>query len=202
MGEKYININNLKPLACIHVKGQIEYSHITKPTSNEERQLINQYINHPLEQNFIMLIMKNTQIIRKANVLTMSEKYIEECIFGENNKLAIINPNREKTQIVVIKKDYLKENYKDHNSIITYDHYIRNNPYYDSVITTEEPASGLNITAVLNLTEDKTGNYIDLTAVMINEKLKYEKNPYDIEKIFKKNSNGLFICKYDAHKTE
>lgn len=178
MRKKTIKNTQLKNYTTVLVKGTVMYSHITKLTTDEEREKDNLFRRDPIHRNYATLILNNAEILpQNKNNHTIEEQYVQESLYKSySNKAEGLccyatriqhdhHMDNELPRVYVVKDDNAKT----------------------EIIPENELAFGLNVMICLMVTldpedETRTKKVMTLGAIFIDEPIKYQDENLDVIK--------------------
>lgn len=156
-----VSNKDLRPNEVYQVRGKIGYSHITRPTTDEERIEANKRRYHPIDKNYTTITIHSAYIIPASgdpNNLTLEEKYGSECFYASSspnypgNNYNAINKSPRLPRVGV----------------------LQNQPgMYQEIIPEGELAAGLDVTLVMRVFKGQGNNGVTLDMVLVNEPIRY-----------------------------
>lgn len=151
-----VNKNDLTVGATCGVTGKVQYSHITKKTSDREREKINKQLSTPISTNYSLIILKDViALTHDVENPTVEERYASEQCFGQKNDpnavcFKAINMS-DKLPIVAVKKD----------------------SSFEEIQPDGELDVDLDVSLVLQVVDIDGDKCLQLNGILVNEPIRY-----------------------------
>ena len=178
MKKKTIKNTQLTNYMTVLVRGTVMYSHITKLTTDEEREKDNLFRRDPIHKNYATLILNNAEVLpQHANNPTIEEQYVQESLYRSYSNKA------EGLCYYAIRIQH--DHHMDNELPRVY--VVKDENTRKEIIPENELAFGLNVTLSLMVTpdpEDETHikKVMTLGAVFVDGPIKYQDEDQNIIK--------------------
>ena len=141
------------------VRGKIGFSHVAKPTTDEERALANKRRTHPVDKNYTSISIFDAQVVCKDPASpSIEEKYAAECFYKSSspaypgNNFSAMNKSRNLPKIGVLSAP---------------------NKYDEIFLDGRELATGLDVLLVMRVFKGQGNNGVSLDTVLVNEPVRF-----------------------------
>jgi hypothetical protein len=156
-----INNNQLEVGATYLVRGKIGFSHVAKPTTDEERTQANKRRMHPIDKNYTSISIFGAQVIcRDPKNPSTEEKYAAECFYKSSspaypgNNFTAMNKSKNLPRIGVVNT-------------------ATPNQYDEISLNGKELAVGLDVTLIMRVFKGQGNNGVSLDTVLVNEPVRF-----------------------------
>lgn len=169
---KTISSGRLNPGATYLVRGNVGYSHISRHTTDVEREEANKRRAHPIAKNYTTITIYNAQVLCKDPTNpTIEEQYALESLYNSSSpkypgkNFSAMNKSRNLPQVGVLEANADKQN------------------YYVETKLENELAAGLDVILVMRVYKGQgTNNGVSLDRVLVNEPIKYFGGNSEVDK--------------------
>lgn len=154
-----INNNQLEVGKTYLVRGKIGFSHVSKPTTDEERMAANKRRMHPIDKNYTSISIYDAQVIcRDPQNPSIEERYASECFYKSSspaypgNNFTAMNKSRNLPKVGVASGT---------------------NQYDEITLDGKELATGLDVILVMRVFKGQGNNGVSLDTVLVNEPVRF-----------------------------
>lgn len=154
-----ITNNQLNVGATYIVRGKIGFSHVAKPTTDEERAIANKRRMHAVDKNYTSISIFDAQVVCKDPAApSIEEKYAAECFYKSSspaypgNNFTAMNKSRNLPRVGVLSAP---------------------GKYDEIILDGRELATGLDVLLVMRVFKGQGNNGVSLDTVLVNEPVRF-----------------------------